>query len=504
MARKRRNSAHAAVAIEIRHASLVMALFEPPGKDSRQRVRTRSIRWRHEAHSLRSEEGQQELLAALRTLVDEEGLAGATVGFTLSGEYCITRVVTGNADRVRQELAALEERKDLYLLLGPDHKTSARYIHELDARHQHALLAVAGGKTLEIVLQTAAAVGLKVGFVEPALVALCRLLGASGEDAEAPALLIDSSDDAIKLGISYGGQLLLDYRPAGGSTIDELDDILLQNVARLHRHCDRYYHHAQGTLTRGFLCGSREPVASAVELLRQQKQLTVEVLDPAKVDSRWEFVERNPGSEYCAALGSCLRAAAPNPSGVGPNLIERLYAEAPRPLLADSCRTFWPVAVVLMIALGLFVATWYERSRGNRLSRALEAVEASAAELRKLRREMSEVEAKAAHLRAIAKEAAIPAWGQILADVARCMPEDVWLEKVAADSQGEVSLTGNSYGEATIYQFGNYLKSSPGVSYVTVEGTWPASTRLGRTTKFDFQCKFDDPANGSEGLDGGD
>jgi len=374
----------------------------------------------------------------------------------------------------------------------------------LDARHQHALLAVASGKALDIVLQAAAAVGLDVGLMEPTAVALCRLLGAAGEDADGPVLIIDSSDAGLKLEISYRGQLLLDCRPTGGSTVDEMDEILPQNLARLHRYCDRYYRYVQGPLSRVFLCGSLEPAASAISLMRRQTQLTVQVLDPATVDSRWEFVETDPGSEYCAALGTCLRLAAPNPLAAGPNLIEQLNAEAPRPLFAESCRVFWPVAVAAMIALGLFGATWYERSQCDRLGQDQQVIEASAGELWKLRREMTEADTKAAHLRTIAKEATVPPWEEILTIVARCMPEDVWLEKIAADSQGKVALTGNSYREATIYEFGTHLESSPGWSYVTVEGTWPASTRLGRMTKFDIQCKFDDPVNDSEELDRSD
>ncbi len=501
MARKTKNSAHSVVAIEIRRSSLVMALIEPTEKESLQRVRTRSIRWRHEAKSLCSERGKQELLKAMKTLVDEEALAGTAVSFTLSGEYCITRAVTGNSDEVRQELASLEERKDLYLSLGPDQKVSARSIHELDARHQHALLAVASSKTLETLLQVAAAVGLQVSLVEPTLVALCRLLGVAGMDADGPTLIIDSSDGGVKLGLSYRGQLLLDYRPIGESTIDKLDEILSQNLVRLHRYCDRYYRYAQGLLTRAFLCGSSEPVASAVSLM-EQEQLTMQVLDPTTVDSGWEFVETDPGSQYCAALGTCLRSAAPNQSTAGPNLIEQLHAELPRPLFTDSCRVLWPVAVAAMIAIGLFGAAWHERSQCRRLSQDIQAIEASTAELWQLRREMTEVETKAAHLRAIAIEATVPPWQELLAIVARCMPEDVWLERMVADSQGKVALTGNSYREATIYQFGSYLESSPGWSHVTVEGTWPASSQLGRMTKFDIQCKFDDPANDNEELDG--
>jgi hypothetical protein len=341
-------------------------------------------------------------------------------------------------------------------------------------------------------------------LVEPALVSVCRLLGTIGEDADGPVLIIDSSDNGVKLGISYHGQLLLDYRPAGGSTVDEVDEILLRNLARLKRYCDHYYRHVEGQLERAFLCGSSESAASVISLMRQQEQLTVQVLDPTTVDSRWEFVETAPSSLYCAALGTCLRSAVPDQSTAGPNLIEQLHAEALRPLFAESCRTFWSLGVAAMLALVLFGTACYERSKCHQLKQNLQVTQALAAELHELRREMAEAETKAAHLRTIAQETAITPWDEVLAIVARCMPEGVWLEKIAADSLGKVALTGNSFRETTIYQFGGYLESSPGWSYVTVEGTWPASTRLGRMTKFDIQCKLDDSLDNSEELDRGD
>ncbi len=498
MIRKAKNSTDSVVAIEIRHDTLVMASIEPAEAEPLRRVRTRSIRWRYEASSLRSEQGKQELLKSLKTLVDEEQLAGTAVSFTLSGEYSICRVVIGSSDHVRQELASLEERKELYLLLGAEQKTSAQSIQELDARHRHAVLAVANSKTLANVLQAAAAVGLEVSLVEPSLIALCRLLGATEVDADGPALIVDSSDKGVKLGICCRGQLLLDYRPPGKFIVADVGEIIQQNLARLQRYCDHNYHYAGGALTRAILCGSRESAASASSLMREQKQLAVQVLDPTKVDSRWEFVEAEPGSEYCAALGTCLRSVAPDQSVAGPNLIERLHAEAPRSILTDSCRAFWPVAVAAMIGLALFGAAWHERSQCHRLEKNIEVVEVAAAELQTLRGEMTIAETKAAHLRAIAEESAVPPWGDVLGILARCMPEDLWLERIMADSQGKVALTGNSYAEATIYQFGSYLESSPQWSYVTVEGTWPASTRLGRTTKFDIQCEFKGQVNGGK------
>lgn len=133
-----------------------------------------SIRWRKEAKSLHSEQGIVELTEAFRTLVTEERLAGAKVRIALGGEFCVTRVITGPTEDVRREFAELEERSLRYLTLGPGTKALAGNIQQLDARHQHALLAVANQHTLDDLIQIGEKVNLQIESIEPSLIALSR------------------------------------------------------------------------------------------------------------------------------------------------------------------------------------------------------------------------------------------------------------------------------------------------------------------------------------------
>ena len=96
-----------------------------------------------------------ELTEAFRTLVSDERLAGARVRIALGGEFCVTRVITGATEDVRREFAELEERSLRYLTLGPGPKALAGNTQQLDARHQHALLAVANQRTLDHLMQIA-------------------------------------------------------------------------------------------------------------------------------------------------------------------------------------------------------------------------------------------------------------------------------------------------------------------------------------------------------------
>lgn len=504
MTRKTKNSAGSVVAIEIRHSTLVLARIEPAGADGTRRVHTRSVRWREKANSLHGERGVRELSAALRTLVVEEKLAGTPVSLTLNGDYCVIRVVTGSTDRVRRELALLKDRSELYLSLGKGRKSLATSIYELDARHQHALLAVTNGKTLEAIVQIAADVGLEVPLVEPSLVALCRLLGHTGRDADQPALIIAFGKNGVELGISHQGQLLLDYRPGGRTAHGDVADIVLRHLSRLRRYCDRYYRYAEGKLSRVYLCGAPGLVESALARFQEQDELTAEVLDPNGIDPKWQFTEASPDSVLCAALGTCVPSISSRETSPGPNLIEQVHAEAARPTVTQFCLAFWPVAAAMLVAFGLLAVNHYEQSQCSELTAILEEFEPDVAELWQLRGEMIQVDTKIAHLESLAEADRGPSWGTLLSTVAQCMPKDLWMDKITANSKGQVTFNGSSYSEATIYEFVGYLESVSIWSQVALEGTWPAVGRMGRTTKFDVQCEFSGSSDRSEGLSSND
>ena len=104
--KRHKNSTTAAV--EIGSSDLHLAVYRCRGADSVV-VRTASVRWRNEAASLHSEAGRTELAQTLKRLASEYGLQGRPLMVTLNGDYCVTRVVTGTAERVRHELEQLED-----------------------------------------------------------------------------------------------------------------------------------------------------------------------------------------------------------------------------------------------------------------------------------------------------------------------------------------------------------------------------------------------------------
>ena len=63
-----------------------------------------------------------------------------------------------------------------------------------------------------------------------------------------------------------------------------------------------------------------------------------------------------------------------------------------------------------------FGGTWYQRSQCDQMSQKIKVIEASAAELWKLRVEIAAVETLSDQLRAIAAEATVPPWQEIRID----------------------------------------------------------------------------------------
>lgn len=491
MLRSAKDKASSVIAIEVRRSSLAMARMEPSREDGTRGVRTQRVPWRCESRSLHSDEGVRELSAAMKTLVAKEKLSGARVSLTLTGDYCVTRTVTGDMEGVRRELAMIEERSEMYLSLGTGQKSVAASIHDLDARHQHAVLAIANSKTLDTVLKVATETGLTVNLVEPSLVALCRLLGCTGRDTDEPVLIIGVSESGAEVGISHRGQLLLDFQSGGRSAPDEVADVIMRHLGRLRRYCDRYYGYAEGRLSKIFICGATEEVDSAVAKFAEHGELSVEVLTPTSVEPRWQFVEADTNPVLCAALGTCLQSCSAAESPPGPNLADRVVAKQSRPILLEVCRSLWPVAAAAVLAFGVFLVSWHEQTACNRIVLELERIDPEVSELWQLRHEMTEANTKIALLEALDESGERVSWEMMLSSLAKCMPQDLWLDRVTIERSGQVALGGSSLREGTVYDFVSNLEPAPGWSQPAIEGTWPVSGKLGPTTKFDIQCKFD-------------
>jgi hypothetical protein len=495
---RRRSSDGRDAVIEVCRSTLHLALVAHGSGAEPDRVVTRSYPWRKKSKSLFSDVGAQELTQAIRTLVTEERLVGARVRIALSGEFCVTRVVTGSTDEVRRESAEVEERSHRYLTLGPGRKVVAHSVQQLDARHVHALLTVANQRTLDALLAIADSVGIEIATIEPSLVALSRAQAWLRDGCQDACLVIQLDDSGAELGICHGGRLLLDYRPTGRTNAANVANVLALHLTRLHRYMNRHHSYVQAPIRQVYLAGDVAAVAQAQQQFARFKQFHVSVLEPSELDTNWQFANEAPGPELAAAVGTALIDEQLDDDRRNPNLVERILAESREPLRPILIRSLLPVAAMFLVAAGLFTLFMRERWTTNSVRAQLEELAPVRNRARDLQLKLLATETKLTELAKLQSRLPKPNWVQLLTRIAQSMPSDVWLDGIEVQDARSAALTGASYAEGGVYDFVNYLKQDPDVAQVALEGTGVGHSPTGPTASFDVQLSLAHQPGGND------
>ncbi len=494
----RRNSR--IVTFEILPSLLRMVLLEQR-TSGETTVQIASLPWRQQASHLGAEGSQRELAAAIKQLAGKHRLGNTGVQVALGGDFCVTRVVSGLIDEVRRELAELEQRSSLYLSLGHGNKCVANCIVPIDARHQRAMLAVANERVLSAVAGAFDLAGLTLTVVEPALVSLCRLVGALGADQERPALVVHGNERGLELGISYGGQLLLDYRPAAQQAKEHAGNIIGSHLHRLQRYCDRYVRVGGGKLVDVFVSGEPALIEMVERDLQGHAGLVVHALAPAKESLSWQISDLERAPTFAAPLGVALLATENVGQHRYPNLLDRTQSRSRQALLPALTRTLWPLAAMLTISLlGASYLQW-EYARFSHLEAELAVLAPLQQQARTLRSDAMQDQQELGALVQIRHGIASPPWNEIALRISQCLPDDVWLDDFRVDGQGRLQLAGASFTEDGVFEFVRWLEQFPELKHVALSGTRPTRLDVGPATQFDVRCDFAGGANAKEGDD---
>ncbi len=488
------------VIIEVCRSMLHLALLarNQSGDQTGDRVVTRSIRWRKEANSLHTEQGIAELTDALRTLVNEERLSGAKVRIALGGEYCVTRVITGPTDDVRREFSELEERSLRYLTLGPGPKALAGNTQQLDARHQHALLAVASQRTLDRLMEAANSLGVQIESIEPSLIALSRAQSHLKSACEEACLIIQLDEDVAELGICHRGRLLLDYRPGGHTNAENVADVVAQHISRLQRYVERSHSYLNAPIRHVYLAGNADAVARARKQFAKLPNYDVRVFDPADINMNWKHAGDTPGTDLAAALGTAMTFYSEMVEQQGPNLIERALALHREPMRPILIRAALPFAAVILLAAGLFtfhLNQWREKAS---IQAELESLAPVCAHATELKLKFVSAERKLAELSGLEKQLPQQHWQEIFNRIGQSMPDDVWLDRFSIRDGLSATLAGASYTDEGVYGFVGYLKQVPDIAEIALEGTGLGQSANGPTTNFTLQLTLANTSGQSE------
>ena len=486
---RRRQAEGRCAVFEVCRSMLHLALVarSASGNDSEDKIVTRSIRWRSEATSLHTERGVHELTAAFRSLVSDERLTGARIRIALSGEFCVTRVITGPTDEVRREFAELEERSHRYLTLGPGRKALASTVEALDARHQYALLAVANQRTLDLLMQIAESVNVQIESIEPSLIALSRAQAKLRASCQEACLMIQLDENVAELGICHHGRLLLDYRPGGHTNAENVADVVAQHVSRLQRYLERYHSYLTAPLKDIYLAGDSEAVDCAKTKFAKLRDFEVHVLEPADFDMQWQHAAAAPGTDLAAALGTAMALYQAEAEAQGPNLIANTLAQLRAPMRPVLIRSLMPLAAVLVMAVTLLGLRLDQRRDIGRLSGELEQLAPARARATELRLNLLAADAKLVQLQSLDQQLPQPDLQQILDRISQSMPDDVWLDRLSFVDGRSAALSGASYTDGGVYDFVGYLKQVPDIAEIALESTGVGQSVTGPTTNFNLQ-----------------
>ncbi len=484
---RRRSAVDRVAVIEIAESNLRVVVLDRSPDGSPDLARTESITWRHEATSLNSDLGFEELSTALRDLAEQHDLQNIQLHFVLSGEFCVTKAIRGTVEEVRRELQKLEHRSRLYLMLGPGEKTTVHKIRPLDARHEYAVAAVCNTRILETIHQATLQSGLNIESIEPALVASSRAVGRLKDAPSEPCLLVHLDGSTIELGVCHEGRLLLDYRPGGHADPRHLVELVRTHLSRLQRHVGRQLRETPPSLRRVYLCGEESVVQVAFPAFAQCKQFDVQKILPNQLQASWQFAEGADHGASVPALGALLNIYLPESERDAPNFMDHILAGVREPLRPIVIRCAIPIAATLLIAFGLAFTNFTMQQSVDSLQRQVDGFAASRNLSHDLFKKFGASRAKLTQLASLASKIPSRSAASVATCIGQCMPDDVWLNRISIENMQTIRLSGASYVEAGVFDFVRWLELAPGFDEVVLEGTRPGRLKTRRTTDFDVQ-----------------
>lgn len=450
----------------------------------------RSVRWRESADSLHCPQGATELSAAVQQLASAERLSGARAEVLLSSELCVTRAVTGVSEDVHREAAALRERSQLYLSLGPGKKVIASSSTPLDARHAHTLLTVATEQTLRTISNAIESAGMDLVAIRAAQVALAHAIDHCQQGEKKAVLAVGVDGEKVELGVMAAGRLFLDYKPGGDTDVAQLSSLLSQHHTRLQRYCQRHHGLETEKLSEIVISGPVEAADQALKSVRSVVGFRAELLDPTVRPLPWETRGEPLGPELAAAVGNAL-AMELELNKRGPNLMDHLISNIRPPVAKLMVRKLAPLAAALLVGALFQLLNWRASHNVQVMQDELQLYAPKAARASQLRLEILSGAKETRQLDSLASRIDPVPYSLLLSNLIQSIPSEVWLSSVSFAGERSVMLAGSSYVESSIYDLVGHLQHLPGVGQVALQGTGVSRSASRDATTFDIHFDLD-------------
>ncbi len=413
-----------------------------------------------------------EFADAFRQLVEKHQMRRGQIAVSLDGDYCVTRVLMGSPEHIDKELEMLLARAARYLSLGPGEKIAGITRNRIHSGIDYVAAAVINQSIIERIYDAMLKQDMNVRWVEPSLVSIARLIDASGVAQDEPLLIADGTGSRWDIGIVHCGRLLLDYRPASASTIDEIRVTTESHIERLRRFCSRHRNIVGGTLSRVLVVGTEENAQQAKIAFGTIDALAADVVAVPYLPSVYRLM--GGVSEDCIpAIGAILPLLMNTDSTTIPDMLATIRREAKaswhRRLLSDG----WPG-----IAAAVFLICGYSTLSAERIivasaTEGHKAIKAQVVERQTKLAVLTKQRELISYLQTIDADTTEVDWPVVLDHVTQCLADEARVNQFQYDDQQGLRVDGSVQSESIIYDYVGHLRRLTEVKQVALQGTSP-------------------------------
>jgi hypothetical protein len=419
-----------------------------------------------------SGDGDELFRNAIANFTSRQQLRWETIAISLDAGYCVTRAAMGPSDEVDRELEMLHLRVPRYLQLGPGEKTTGSTRSKLTPGIEYAVTGVVNQRILETIYRVIDDAGIKVAWIEPSLVSVARLIGATTE-SEDPVLIADGSGAHWDLGIAYQGKLMLDYRPAGGNSDDALVKSLDGHISRLHRFCHRHRKIATGGLKKLYICTENDQLSQALAKLGARNDLEVRVLEVPELDSVYNIEPDFKSSKYVSIVSALWPLMQSMSAAEIPDMLCKIRRAPDRPPLVQWGLSLLPAMIVTFVLATLFILVQRERNQAALISDNRTQIESQMVRTQARVVELTSQREYLSALEGLAKHTPNYAWDELIRQIAQCLPGDARVVEFRVEIDGQVRIDGVAGDTASVYDIVDYFRHLPQVTQVALQGTTP-------------------------------
>ncbi len=407
---------------------------------------------------------------AVSELLDRNQVRRQRVAVSLDADFCVTRVAMGSTEVVDRELEMLHSRVPRYLQLGPGEKVTGFSRTRLAPGVEHVVTGVVNLRSLQLIYDAISAADADVAWIEPSLVSVARLMGTANMSDE-PVLIADGSGAHWDLGIAYRGQLLLDYRPAGGSDEAALSDAIDGHISRLRRFCHRHRGITSSELSKMSIYGEQEKLSRTMAALGDRNQIEASILEVPMIDHLYRIDPRFRASRYVPVVAGIVPLLTDVSVESIADMLGRFRRAPDQPWPIQ-----WAIALVPVVAAALFLMVAYGLVSGERRREQATSASRTQMEDQMQRTQLRLVELTGqrqllAQLEKISVQSVNPRWDLLLTRIAQCLPDTVKLNEFRVDGDGIARVDGITVDESLVYEVVDHFRRLPDISQVALQGT---------------------------------